>query len=854
MPIRTIFYSGSGGNDIHLVWGDTSRNLTIASLAVVEVQADGTDKTRFAKAYLDAHTGPNEDVKLEFRPVFKALDKGATFEGMNIAVNKTTGVVSFTSAAPPARTRSNFTLECVVTQNTGGVAPAQISPALIRVHVHPAVRRIWMTPKPLVVRRLTPAGADDTRTRFTVRAEFTDDTVGDVTEQHLVVYTPPANVVAAGNNGGRLKIGAGDAVGATIPITATWKGQSDTAEMKIAAPWSAEPAVPRVELVDGHPDTWAGTINPERVPNILILGDGFTGPPLPAVSDLPALEKIANKIVHDLKKDPMTRPYDRLATSMNFWHVAVPAPARGISVRCEVFTSVEAGKTVAKPVPPGLPPVAGQPWTVSTLIYTAGLPTPADGGKTVDALRTEWIDTLRADPAINAANPVIEEWKTLSTRMFIDEIDGFPAMALGTPPRAAEFSITPMLSLHPDRGGAGAVTPFYRALATKNGVAISGPPPDNRLGILWAEDRPAFKFDNRSLVVMMAGIKAGRGQRIAADPDRPEILAHIAMSIAGGNHPMPVTAVAGRRAVAFNFVDPMPDTVDAAVWRTIAHELGHSFGLGDEYVDLPGVYTAPETSTDNSANLTTVGGITVGGVISSAAIKWTWHRAKKGAVVSGTPTPSGANLTIPLFDAGGFQFAVGDPVFLRRRQWKAVIGRAPLTSGLLKVEAPRDPTGNTVLVSGALGGNPADFGEGSVLYIPVPDPATAGAFLGLVSPKVLKFIGDNHRPLTKVPCDSADQLGEISPGNPRGSATQVPEFSVVDFLWSHKNDPKLIGLYAGGKRQGCGIFHAAGQCIMRNTNLAVNEFCQVCRFVLVEQINATAHFWIDRDYDPIYPT
>src|SRR5260370_14019565 len=135
---------------------------------------------------------------------------------------------------------------------------------------------------------------------------------------------------------------------------------------------------------------------------------------------------------------------------MNFGRVAVPAPAGGIWVRCEVFT--DAAGATAKPVPPGLPPEAGKPWTVSTLIYMAGLPTPADGGKAVGALRTEWVDTLRADPPINAADPVIEEWKALSTRTFIDEIDGFPAMALGPPPQAAESSLTPLLRLHPARG------------------------------------------------------------------------------------------------------------------------------------------------------------------------------------------------------------------------------------------------------------------------------------------------------------------------------------------------------------------------------------------------------------------
>jgi hypothetical protein len=840
MPIRSISYSGSGGNDIHLVWGDTSRNLTTASLAVTEVRADGTDNNIFAAAYLAAHAA-NPDVKLEFRPVFKAQDRGATFEGLNIAVNKLTGAVSFTSVTPPARTRSNFTLECFVTQNTGGINPAVIPPALIRVHVHPRVRRIWMTPDTLVVRRLTPTGPNDLKSRFTVRAEFTDDTVGDITELHTVIYMPVENVVPGGNAAGRLKIGAGNAVGATITITATWKTLSTTAHMTVAAPWSIEPVVPEAELVDGHPDTWAGTINPERVPNVLIFGDGFTG------ADMPALEKIANKVVHDLKKDPMTRPYDRLATSMNFWRVAVPAPARGASVRCEVFTFDQGGVTFAKPVLPGLPPVAGKPWTVTTLIYMAGLPTPADGAKTVAALRAEWVDTLRAVPAIDAADPVIEEWKTLSTRTFIDEIDGFPAMALGSPPRAAESSVTPLLSLHPDRGGDIGVKPFYQVLRAKNGVAVSGPPATSQLGNVWAEARDAFNFDNRSLVVVIAGIKAGRAQRMSAEP------AHIALSIAGGNHPMPVTAIAGRRAVAFNFVGPMQDTVDAGVWRTIAHELGHSFGLGDEYVDLPGTYTAPETSTDTDANLTTLPAITVGGAISAPAIKWAWHRARKAAVLSGALTASGSNQQVPLLDTGGLQFAVGDLVFLRQRQWKKIIGRAPVTSGPLQITAPRDPSGNSVLVSGALGVDPASFNSGSVLYVPVPDPATPGAYFGLVAPRIAKFINDNHRALSKWPCDPADQLGVDAAGDLLGGKTQVPEYDGYDGLWSHRNDARTIGLYSGGARQGCGIFHPAGQCMMRNANLTVNEFCHVCRFILVETINPDAHWWIDQVYDSIYP-
>lgn len=836
MPIRRILYNDSGANDIHLLWGETSRDLRINRLIFVESQANGADLNHSASQYLSTHG----DVRVEFRPVFNAQDRGATWEGLGIVVDKASGIVTFSTPTPPARTRSSFLIECFVTTNTGGIAPADMQPAVIRVQVHPAVRKIWMTPAALAVRRLTPTGDNETESRFTLRAEFTDEVVGDVTEHHDAIYSPVANVVPAGNAGGRLKIQAGDALGAVIPITATWKGLTAVGNMTVTAPWSAVSPAPAADLVDGHPDTWAGTINPAVVPNVLILGDAFT------TADLPAFANIANGLIHDLKREPLTRPYDRLATSMNFWRFAAPAASRGISVRCEVYTFDLDGRTVAVPMPPTKPPAAGTPWTIYNLLYMAGLPIPANLTKTPAELRAEWAATMRADPPLNVTDRQIEIWKSYHTRTFIDEVDGFPGMALGAPPRASETTRTPMLRAHPYRGGAPAVTAFYRVLRARNNVAITGPTGTEPLGSLWAETRDAFNFDNRRLVVMLAGMSAGRAVRT----DSP--LPHIAISISGGNHRMPVVSTAdSRRALRFNLTDPLPPRADAEAWPTIAHELGHAFGLGDEYVDLPGSYTGLEPTTDRFGNLTTLPGVSGPAGISAALIKWNWHRARKAAVLSAQPTPEGANFRINLLNVGGLQFAVNDRVHLRPRQWKQVIGRlAP--SGPLTVVAPRDATGNSVLVSGAL--VPANFGAGSVLYLPVPNPAAAGAPYGLVSPRVAQFIEANHRPLTRWPCNPADQQGDASPGVPRGSATQMPEFNAFDSI-SHRNDARVIGLYSGGARLGCGIFHPAGQCLMRNDSAAArSEFCHVCRFILVDAINPDVHWWIDREYDAVFPT
>lgn len=852
MPISRILYNDQrgDGNDIHLLWGETSRELSVVSLVAIEVLPTGEERSHFAAAY------PHADIDIAFRPLFRATFIEPNYEGFGIRVNSKTGAVSFTTASPPPQFPTNFIVEAVVTVNLGGIDKALIEPARIRVHVHPA-RRIWLTPNPMTVRRFTAASDEDTESRFTVRAEFTDGTVGDVTDHHGVSWSPARNVDvdATGTRTGRLKIDAGDAAGTTVTITATWRSVSATADMLIAGPWASDSAMPQADLVDGHPDTWAGTINPRTVPNVLIFGDGFLK------GDVPKLEPITNMIGHHLKTDPLTRPFDLLATSMNFWRVAVPAPTRGISVRCEVYTWNASGRTWAKPVPPALPPVPGKGWGLSTLLYMAGLPIPEDASVPNNVLHKRWAGAMRdPPPEISATDPLpdqwtqlINEWKQIATRTFIDEIDGFPAMALGSPPSAAESSPTPLLRLHPYRGADRGLRSFFPVLRATNNVVLDGPFATNALGNVWAEALPTSHFDNASLVVVLSGIKGGRpqsvpAQTLAIDPTLPAQPAHIAMSLDSGNYSMPVRAVVGRRAVAFDFFEPVPDSVSRDLWRTMAHELGHSFGLGDEYVDLPGRYTLAEASVNGWGNLTTEAGVTLGGAINAAAIKWQWHRARKAAFVGvdgggvgGPIALPGGNLNVPLLRSGGLQFAVGDPVFLRQRQWRKVIGRAPITSVLLQVVAV-NPNGSSVTVSGALGNYPATFGDGSVLYVPVWDPALPAVFLDLVAPKIAKFINDNKRPLTPWPCDPSDQPD-----------SQVPEFDGYDGFWSHKNDIRTIGLYSGGARQGCGIFHPAGQCMMRNSHLAVNEFCHVCRFVLVELIDARAHFAIDRDYDAAYP-
>jgi hypothetical protein len=63
--------------------------------------------------------------------------------------------------------------------------------------------------------------------------------------------------------------------------------------------------------------------------------------------------------------------------------------------------------------------------------------------------------------------------------------------------------------------------------------------------------------------------------------------------------------------------------------------------------------------------------------------------------------------------------------------------------------------------------------------------------------------------------------------------------------------PRIIGLYSGGISYAEGIFHPAGNCLMRD--LANNELCAVCRYILVDLINPQKHKELDFDYAVVYP-
>jgi hypothetical protein len=69
---------------------------------------------------------------------------------------------------------------------------------------------------------------------------------------------------------------------------------------------------------------------------------------------------------------------------------------------------------------------------------------------------------------------------------------------------------------------------------------------------------------------------------------------------------------------------------------------------------------------------------------------------------------------------------------------------------------------------------------------------------------------------------------------------------------------QIVGLYDGGARFYCGVYHPSGACIMRQLRTpeatpTTYLFCPVCRYAIVDRFDPTKHAAIDKDYERRYP-
>jgi hypothetical protein len=873
-------YAPIRGRDLHVLRGTPSRNLEESLTVTADPLPTATEDFEGTLAAYRASVQNDDDV--EFRPVFKAILKGDEFEGRGLRVHQKTGVVSFVAGPVPLPVCNNFLIEAVVKLADGTLKPTY--PTYIRVHLHTSVTRIWLTPNTLTIRRSTVSDEENTKFRFTVRAEFDDKTVGDVTVGHGVRWSPVGKIVppppaTALWDDGFIRIPKGVLEGqsfdAFADAPALW-GAVTTAKstVAVAGPWNTDPKRPQAHLVRGDPSR-----PPELVPNVLFFGTGFPGVDLPSFIDL------VTAVVdgpNGLAQNPLFSPWNVLSNSMNYWSVAGPASIRGIPVRSEVYlfpiSGVGGGLFAQVINSPELPPPVDK-WNRQHLAFAAGLPVindltrlnvAADPENAVKTLRAEWALTMRvefqstANDIIRLPSEVILLWLKFATRSFVDEIDIFPPLALGLPPTASQ-PVADLITLHDDRGGLAAVEPFFQALTTSSILPAGAGP----LGLLWAKDQSKFRFSNRHLVSYLA---VSQGTPVTGPKG---IFLPLTDKTPRGRGPL-VTIVPGRSAFALDPAEKLFGDLEEATSKiagTAVHELAHAFGLGDEYGGrIPRFLNGDERTFDGQANLTSLAAVSQPDPadpnddakrrFNPDDIKWNWDRISHAAVITGDlSSQPGSIIEVPVVASHTAGFVRGEEVKLRARKWGSVLGLRPKTHPFgFRVEAI-DSAKGLLTISYKLAttavGDLGDFSEGSLVYAPVPAPISVRSvkypYAKMISPIIESWIRTGGPLAGTLPGDKDGPDPEMNDAYGTRVPAAIDFFSKILGLHSHRDNSRIIGLYPGGDFFAYGVFHPAGTCTLRgSSNVQDRPFCYVCRYVLVDAIDPSRHSLIDAAYERDY--
>lgn len=844
MPITRVFFSGNTGRDIHVLRNNTpTRALNQQALKFRPLH--GPD------VFAELYTGG--DVTLTFTPLFKGAAQGNNFVGDNngITVNMQTGVVTVANGIPQ-NVKHNFLIE--VSALNAGDDPSKTLFESIRVQIHNAVTQVWLTPEKLTVRPIDdPTVPTPTPYRFSVRAQFDDGLVGDLTEGHGVTWSDAGTHVNA--NTGEITVLPADVPDSNVFVTATLPAQLGGAAtplgptLHIAAAFSKQPSPPKLTIVPGGGLPSSTTV--ENAANIVLVSDGFRS------GDEDSFNQIVNSLVHFLKTNRLVRPYDVLAGRMNFWKLFIPADDAGISVRGEVTTSqrtdTSGTHTFAQLVPavvrPPVDPPAPKPpiqWQLPHLLYAAGLPFPGDEApaRTPAILRTEWGKLLQHDPTPNlTGDDVVKAWKKLARRTLVEDRNDFPGLSLGLGPTSSERD-TSFVRFHPERVGLVLLQEILATLGSDDMTLSDGRP----VGVLWHEN--SFRFDNRNFLILVSALPGGR-----AGNQPTAIGKFVALNSANATD-FRVKAVPGTNAFALD-VDTVPTDVQADIARSFGHELGHSLGLGDEYVELPLPFNRPSADAAH-ANLESEADAQIPDpndatkkILSGDQISWVWHRIQAAAVVSGAITlDSGLDtFRVPVEPDISFRFVKDDELLLRSRTWGQPLHKydpIDISGSLTVLESPQP---DSILVRSSAT-DITRFPAGSLLYKPTPAPASVRSitypFAEMVAKNIKDAITKNRRALVEVA--GPNETPQIPSIDNEDGRTRVDSPKV-----DPDNLPRIVGLYAGGAGFVSAIFHPTGQCMMRNDHDAKAEFCAVCRYILVDFIAPEFHPEIDADYDKIYP-
>lgn len=780
---------------------------------------------------------------------FAAQFNGAP-DNHGVKMNPDTGQVTVAAALPAGPRLRSFIITATAKEGTTTVTNR------IRVNIHESISRIWLTPAQLTVRK----GAKNMR--LSVLAQFDDLTIGDITNWspftspggvtdftyvHSVAPDTPllswsaesvpaggASVVSVDSVTGELTASADTG---KAKITVKLLNKSASAMVLCAKAWSTPTTL---TLVSGPGDRRAGF-----VPNFLFLPDGFQE------KEKTEFERLVRFVVGRLSSRNRTRPFSALGEKVNYYYGWVPSPDAGVSVLDELDRTVLSpttadGSSLEFPSP-GRGPTGK--WSLENLINEVGLPI-STADTTISDLGQPRIDAwqkLYGNQVTKArVQDVFRTWLLRNDRVIVNERDTGFHMAFGTRPALDSANAGHSLSFNPRRLADDDFDIFLKNLRGPTGLSLLD---------LWS----AKGKDSKFIVFLCRSKHLGGG-----NTNRPSDGAIVGVSLGDKlTHRLENNKLGDGLEIT---PDPIPSDPTYDIWLTVAHELGHSCNLGDEYGgDASAPTQARIASTVAKANLQDRASLLAGSDLSTDKLKWKdWPRIAKAGVLLDNPKPKpDGKFALVLENQKASRLKTGDIVRLRTRP----LAKALPPTNRFKVESVTDAE---MIIAPLFTGSvldPAKFPRGSIVMMPVrgpdSDPAAKlfGPDLPLVDEATLTRIAETGNPLNAQPLTGEAPAPNDASGRPCKSIQLKLPTGATNFPNRKAPNPPIysswtIGIFENGARHNCGVFRPTGVCLMsQNANVDpktntdnLYDFCLICRYAIIDELDPTLHEAVEIDF------
>lgn len=837
MPITGITYE-TGRREAHLIANHAPSFISANSLMFQQAGGTGT-----ARAYMLANTDVALTIKSRFKDTRGVFGKHGNGQ---VEVDLLSGEVTMPFSLGRFRP-ANFMID-VEARNLG---TAEVFRTSVRVHLHRSIKRIWLSPEKLTVRVFGgPMAGGAAVGRFALRAEFDDDTVGDITTMSSVQWTTPPDI---------------SIVNGLVNISGT------TASSTVISAFV--PGLPLVDAIVEREQDWTGTQPPLHVdlvepnstpsgampfsgvafrdqPNILFLSEGYEA------SEQGRFDAFVRSLVRHFKTDPLASPFRRLSEACLFWSAFRPCvPGRaGVSIATEVFTvglSDGSGAFALDlvPTPEDIDRVGPSGiWSMEQLIHAVGLPMPIDDPvhtlRTDDIILSEWKATLPDDPSphlgVNSSGvSIISDWRKLATRGLMDLVDSPFGTEVG---RLQPAHPAHRMDLSGDRLMRGRLDLLLSATTSTQGFVLN---------TVWTTPAipPNFTMGNADLVCFVLptiGDEAKQDGALFCSSDKTT---RAKPDVAGSHRYLLVP-------------HPPPFQADPAHAGIIARQIAQCFTLGSERGIRRGSPDPALAATiqDERTNLQLESALTfVPGTGAGDDIRWRWHRIEAAAMLAQAPvqlTPTTWDVTVR--PGQGAVFQLDFPVHLRIRRRGLPLRNSPFLSPPLwvigingdritikDVATPFTYPFTRIIATNLLA---TSLGPEDVMYTPslsqTPTPFLPFKHREILSDTIRAHISSTGLPLTPHPMDTDRQIDQIP---------QLVGWSGFA-KFNKKFLTRIVGLYGGGEDLHLGVFHPTGHCRMRDpTAVPMHSFCAVCIYQLIDQIDPQQHGTFDKQYELMYP-